>query len=117
MDLPLSIVGGATTPAHAHDAAARVQRPDARAADLAPREAHANASVLKEASDSLERILASRHVRLKFSVDRVGPDRVVIELVDDRSGSVIKTIPPDKLMNVVSGMQELAGLLVDRRAG
>ena len=81
--------------------------------------AEPSAAVLKEASEAIERLLATRNVRLKFSVEGssgVAPDRVVIELVDEQSGSVIKRIPPDKLMHIVSGIEELAGLLVDAQA-
>ena len=74
-------------------------------------------SALLDAAESLEQILASRRVRLRFSVDRTeGLDRVVIELVDEDSGRVVRRIPPERLLRIVSGMQELAGLLVDARA-
>ena len=77
----------------------------------------ARTAVLKETADSLGDLLASRQLRLRFSVERDdGPDRVVIELVDDRDGAVVRRIPPERLLHIVSGIEELAGLVVDARA-
>src|SRR3712207_9473146 len=77
----------------------------------------ARTAVLKETADSLGGLLAARQLRLRFSIERGdGPDRVVIELVDDRDGEVVRRIPPERLLHIVSGLEELAGLVVDARA-
>ena len=76
----------------------------------------ARTAVLKETADSLGDLLAARQLRLRFSIERSeGPDRVVIELIDDRNGAVVRRIPPERLLHIVSGMEELAGLVVDAR--
>ena len=77
----------------------------------------ARTAVLKETADSLGDLLASRQLRLRFSVEHGdGPDRVVIELVDERDGAVVRRIPPERLLHIVSGIEQLAGLVVDARA-
>lgn len=76
-----------------------------------------DAALMREASRAIERILASRDLHLRFSVERPerGPDRIVIELVSG-SGAVLRRIPPETLLTIAAGMEELAGLVVDRQA-
>ncbi len=76
-----------------------------------------DAALMREASRAIEKILASRDLHLRFSVERPerGPDRIVIELVSG-SGAVLRRIPPETLLTIAAGMEELAGLVVDRQA-
>lgn len=98
------------------DAAAR--RATGSAAPPQPPRPEPDAAVMREASRTIERILASRDLHLRFSVeeDAAGPDRIVIELVDESSGGVVRRIPPQTLVTIASSMEDLAGLVVDRRA-
>ena len=77
----------------------------------------ARTAVLKETADTLGEVLASRQLHLRFSVERSeGTDRAVIELVDDRSATVVRRVAPERLLEIVSGIEELAGLVVEARA-
>lgn len=82
-----------------------------------PHRPEPDAVVMREASRAIERLLASRDLHLRFSVEEGGasPDRIVIELVTG-SDTVVRRIPPETLVTIASGMQELAGLVVDRQA-
>lgn len=40
----------------------------------------------------------------------------MVRLVDNDSEEVIKEFPPEKILNVVAGIWELAGILVDEKA-
>lgn len=40
----------------------------------------------------------------------------MVKLVDNDSQEVIKEFPPEKILNVVAGIWELAGIIVDKKA-
>ena len=55
--------------------------------------------------------LFNRH--LKFKV-MAGTDRTVIQIVDDKTGEVVKEIPPQKLLDMMDNVSSAIGLIIDR---
>lgn len=49
---------------------------------------------------------------LRFSVHQK-TNTIVVRLVDNQTGEVIREIPPEKILRAVSQMQELMGILFD----
>jgi flagellar protein FlaG len=52
--------------------------------------------------------------RLDFSIHDKTND-VIIRVVDKETGEVIREIPPEKTLDILSKLMEIAGLLVDER--
>ncbi len=55
----------------------------------------------------------SRKIRLRIDEQH---DMVVAQIVDREKNEVIKQIPPQELLDIMSRLQELVGLLLDREA-
>ena len=51
---------------------------------------------------------------LSFTVDHETGD-TVINIVDDRTGEVIRQIPPDELLNLKRSMGPIQGLVLDKK--
>lgn len=66
--------------------------------------------IIKEASKALEVV----NTELTFRVHE-GTGRPVIQLIELVSNEVIREIPPEKMLDIVAGIWEWAGLIVDRK--
>lgn len=51
---------------------------------------------------------------LEFSVHEATND-IMVKVINTETKEVIREIPPEKILNIVAGLMELAGLLVDER--
>lgn len=81
--------------------------------DVKDREAYFNEHVYEiaeEASKALEVV----NTELAFHVHE-GTGRPVIQLVEVLSKEVIREIPPEKMLDIVAGIWEWAGLIIDRK--
>lgn len=52
---------------------------------------------------------------LKFSVHKES-GRVMVQVIDNATGEVIREIPPKKILDMLAKIQQFVGLLVDERA-
>lgn len=66
--------------------------------------------LVEEASKALEVI----NTELTFKIHK-GTGRPVIQLVELQTKEVIREIPPEKMLDIVAGIWEWAGLIVDRK--
>lgn len=66
--------------------------------------------VALEANDALETV----NTQLVFKVHE-GTGRPLIKLVESSTQEVIREIPPEKMLDVLAGIWEWAGLIVDRK--
>ncbi|MEY8291443.1 flagellar protein FlaG [Carnobacteriaceae bacterium 52-44] len=81
--------------------------------DFSDRQAYFEANVdeiVEEASKALEVV----NTELTFRVHE-GTGRPMIQLVELISKEVIREIPPEKMLDIVAGIWEWAGLIVDRK--
>lgn len=46
---------------------------------------------------------------------QVSEDRVVVRVIDTESGSIVREIPPEKLLEAFGRLEKLVGLLLDQR--
>lgn len=53
--------------------------------------------------------------RLEFSIHEL-TKQIMIKVVDTVNNEIIREIPPEKILNMVAKMMEMAGLLIDERA-
>ncbi len=73
-----------------------------------------NEKVVSEAADRMNKALEGSNRRFVYSVhDKT--HEIMIKVIDETSGKVIREIPPKKILDMVANMMEMAGLLVDER--
>jgi len=99
--LPLS---GQVRPASAGSEAAE-QRQEAPAAQP-------NAQDVRNAVDKLNRTLSALDTQARFLVNEE-LNQIVVQVLDVRTNTVIKQIPPQQVLDAVVAMLRLVGLLVD----
>lgn len=65
--------------------------------------------IVEEASKGLEVV----NTQLSFKVHE-GTGRPVIQLIETGTDRVVREIPPEKMLDIVAGIWDWAGLIVDR---
>lgn len=69
---------------------------------------------LKKAVESTNRMFFGEKDHYEFKIHE-GTGRIMVRLIDNDSGEVIKEVPPEKILDLVAGIWELVGILVDKR--
>ena len=69
---------------------------------------------LKHAVDRANNVLFKNNTHLQFKIHDVTKD-VMVKIVDDETGDVIKEIPPEKMLDLVAKIWEIAGIIVDEK--
>ncbi len=68
-----------------------------------------------EVIDVANEIFFSSDSHFQFEVhDKTG--RVMVKVINNETSKVVKELPPEKLLNAVAGIWELAGIIVDEKA-
>jgi len=76
---------------------------------------HTDLKDLENAIEKANRSFKSFNRRFEYSVhDRL--NKVMVKVIDSSSDQVIREIPPEKLLDVVANMLEVAGIIVDEKA-
>lgn len=70
---------------------------------------------LKNALDKLNKFLEDNRTHAEYQVHDKLND-VMIKIVDDKTGDVIREIPPKKILDMVAKMCEMVGVLFDKKA-
>lgn len=69
---------------------------------------------LEKAIEKANQKLLGLHTQFDFKVHK-GTGRTVVRLIDKQTEEVIKEIPPEKMLDVIAGIWDLAGIAVDRK--
>lgn len=67
------------------------------------------------AVNDVNKVLRYMNERLEFSVHET-TNRIMVRVLDRATDEVLREIPPEQLLDLVAKLQELVGLLVDKRA-
>jgi flagellar protein FlaG len=70
--------------------------------------------LISEAVEKLNKMFEESNRRFEYSVHEK-TNRVIIRVIDEATNTVIKEIPPEKILNIMASLMELAGLIVDER--
>lgn len=76
-------------------------------------------SLLSE--EELQKVLERIQVRLKYSNINAEysvherTKRIMVKLKDDISNEIIREIPPEKILDILAGLWEVAGLIIDEK--
>lgn len=73
-----------------------------------------NEKAVSEAVDKMNKALEGSDRRFEYSVHEK-TNEIMIKVIDETTGKVIREIPPKKILDMVANMMEMAGLLVDER--
>lgn len=69
---------------------------------------------LKAAVDKANKVLFKNNTHLQFKVHEITKD-VMVKVINDESGEVLKEFPPEKILDMVAKLWEIAGLFVDEK--
>lgn len=98
----------------------RIANTETRAKNLPPPTTEPQAGVRQDRSALLREILdeiGMQHgrlspVRLDYSVHK-STGRLMVDVVDRETGEVLRTVPPEKLLNTLARIMEYVGLMLD----
>ena len=84
--------------------------------NLSRREGHEwTAEQLDEAADAMTELSLLRNTSLSFERHEK-LDRTMVKVIDQQTDEVIKEIPPEEFLDMISSMLEFAGILIDKKA-
>lgn len=99
------------TPAH------RSRRGDDNAPladNLRRKGSHLTKEDIEELADRLNKVVDAMDIQARFSVHQA-TKRIMVKLINVKDHSVIREIPPEKLLDMVAQMLKFVGLLVDEK--
>lgn len=70
--------------------------------------------VLLEAVEKATKAVEWANRRFEYSVHEKTKD-IMIKVVDSETGEIIREIPPEKILDLVANLCEIAGLIIDER--
>jgi len=69
---------------------------------------------VEQAAEKLNRLMGLVERRLKFEIHDKS-NRVMVKIIDEKSGEVLREVPPKKILDMLSSFAEYVGLLVDKK--
>lgn len=69
---------------------------------------------VEKALDKLNRLVGLIEKRLKFSIHEKS-HRVMVKVIDVKTGEILNEIPPKKVLDMLSTISDIVGLLVDKK--
>lgn len=101
------------------DAEPKVVKPDSPVMDIQNKSVDVKKEVkdvnnLKEAVDMANKALFKNNTHLKFQIHGKTKE-VMVKIINDETGDVVKEIPPEKMLDMVAKLWEIAGILIDER--
>lgn len=73
-----------------------------------------NKEELKEKVDKANKIMTQESTHLKFEIHEK-THAVMVKIIESETGEVLREIPPEKLIDMLSKICELAGLFVNKK--
>lgn len=70
--------------------------------------------VLVKAVDDTNRALEGYNRRFEITVHE-GTNAVMVKVIDTATEEVIREIPPEKILDMVAALWEMAGIIIDRK--
>ncbi len=69
---------------------------------------------IRDAIDSVNKAIVGANRQFEFSVHEK-TNRVMVKVIDTVTKEIVREIPPEKILDMVAQMWEMAGILVDER--
>lgn len=78
------------------------------------KEKKVNSDDVRLAVEKANKVLFKNNTHLQFRIhDKT--NEVMVKIIDDVTGDVLKEIPPEKMLDMVAKLWEIAGILVDEK--
>lgn len=94
------------------EAAAKVELPKMAVKKLSPAEQEERT---KAAAEKINEFIESFTRDIQFTIDK-DSERVVLKVVDRKSGDVIRQIPSEEALKIAKALDELKGLIIQGKA-
>lgn len=78
------------------------------------KEAKISTEDLNSAVEKANKVLFKNNSHLKFSIHGKTKE-VMVKIINDETGEVLKEIPPEKMLDMVAKLWEIAGIIVDEK--
>lgn len=75
----------------------------------------ADPAVLKKATEQINEFIKSSSRNLQFSVDK-GTGRIIVKVVDQESGEIIRQIPPEETLAIAKDLGNPQGVIIRSKA-
>lgn len=82
--------------------------------DYQKRDLPVSERVVIDAIDRVNRAISGSNRKLEISVHEKTKE-LIIKVVDSDTNQVVREIPPEKILDMVAKMMEMAGIMVDER--
>lgn len=69
---------------------------------------------VERTAEKLNRLMGLIEKRLKFDVHEKS-HRIIVTVIDQETGDVLREIPPKKLLDLLSSFTEMAGVFIDKK--
>lgn len=73
-----------------------------------------NQEELKETVEKANQFLLGLKTQFDYKIHE-GTGRIVVRLIDMQTHEVVKEIPPEKMLDVIASIWDMAGIVVDRK--
>jgi len=70
---------------------------------------------LRKQTDKLNQIMGIFNRKIRFFVDSK-ENKIIVKIIDSRSGEVIRQIPPQKMINFMDRINNMIGFVLDETA-
>lgn len=64
--------------------------------------------------DKLNRLMGLFEKRMKFEVHEKA-NRIMVKIIDEKSGEVLREVPPKQILDILSSFAEYVGVLIDKK--
>lgn len=78
------------------------------------KEAPVSEKAVIQAIEKANRAISDMRKRFEFSIHE-GTKEIMVKVIDSGTNEVIREIPPEKILDMVAKMWEIAGIIVDER--
>jgi flagellar protein FlaG len=75
-----------------------------------------SADAAKKAADKINKLLEDSNTRIEYDQDKEFKNVMVMKVVDTGTNKVLRQIPSEQVLQMVSDFSKIAGLLVDGKA-
>lgn len=74
-----------------------------------------NIKELSDAVEKMERAVSIFNKHFKFRIHDE-TNRVIVQVIDNRTNEVVNEIPPEKILDLVADLQNMVGIVIDKKA-
>lgn len=78
------------------------------------KEKQVNIQEVKVAVDKANKVLFKNNTHLQFRIHEK-TNEVMVKIINDETGDVVKEIPPEKMLDMVAKLWEIAGIILDEK--